>query len=246
MSFHIIIPARYDSKRLPGKVLLPLKGKPIVQWVYERAMQSGAKSVTIATDDHRILKAIEAFGGNGLLTAPEHESGSDRIAEAARRLNLTQQEVIVNVQGDEPFIPVATIIQVAQNCAHFSAPMATLCKPIQDWAKIQDPNAVKVVMNAQNEALYFSRSVIPYVRQDEDDKRSPETLIDYYHHVGIYAYRADFLQQYVAWGPCALEMAERLEQLRVLWHGNKIHVALACETPAGDINTLADYELALR
>ena len=247
MTFHVIIPARYDSKRLPGKVLLPLKGKTILQWVYERAIKSGADSVTIATDDERILNVVQEFGGKSVLTLSTHESGSDRIAEAARVLQLMNNEIIVNVQADEPFIPVSAILQVAENCKNSNSPVATLCKPIENWEKIQDINAVKVVFNKHKEALYFSRSEIPYLRTDGSSAIKDQKYLHlYHHHVGIYAYRAHFLQEYVSWGPCDIELAERLEQLRVLWHGYKIHVDLAHEVPPGDINTIEDFEAAVK
>ncbi len=238
MTFHIIIPARYQSTRLPGKLLLPLKDKPILQWVYETASESSALSVSIATDHPAISDAARSFGASVIMTDPAHESGTDRLSEAAQKLGLVGNECIVNIQGDEPFISVDIIEQLAQGLHRSDAPMATLCAPLTE--RIPDPNVVKVVFNQNQQAIYFSRAVIPHQRDPHD--ASPE----FYKHIGVYAYRANFLQQYVSWGPCALELTERLEQLRVLWHGYPIQMVVSDNPPVSDINTKEDYERALR
>ena len=241
MSFTVLIPARLESQRLPGKVLLPLAGKPIIQWVYEKAIQSGADRVVIATDSEAVEKTMRALGAEVVITNPNHTTGSDRIAEAARLMNLADDAVLVNLQADEPFMPVANIRQLADIVMNHPVPMATLCHPMTNWEKVQDPNTVKVVFNQANEALYFSRSPIPHIRVDFDKGTLlPPISMNYNQHIGIYAYRGYFLQQYVAWGPCVLESYEHLEQLRVLWHRAKLYVGVANEAPWGDINTPQD------
>ncbi|MEC9318822.1 MAG: 3-deoxy-manno-octulosonate cytidylyltransferase [Pseudomonadota bacterium] len=247
MSFTVIIPARYPSSRLPGKPLADIGGKPMIQHVYERALQSGAAEVIIATDDQRIADVVERFGGRSMLTASDHQSGTERLAEVVEQLALSEDQVVVNVQGDEPFIPPEIIRQVADNLANQRvAPMATLAVPMATADEVFNPNAVKVVCDSAGYALYFSRAPIPYNRdqfKSLDDQQS-EQVDGYMRHIGIYAYRADFIKRYVAWSESPLERIESLEQLRVLWHGEKIHVAEAIMPPAAGIDTPEDLEQA--
>lgn len=247
MSFTVIIPARYPSSRLPGKPLADIGGKPMIQHVYERAIQSGAAEVIVATDDQRIADVVEGFGGRSMLTASDHQSGTERLAEVVEQLALSEDQVVVNVQGDEPFIPPEIIRQVADNLANQRvAPMATLAVPMTSSDEVFNPNAVKVVCDSAGYAIYFSRAPIPYNREQfkELKDEQPEEVRGYMRHVGIYAYRADFIKRYVAWSESPLERIESLEQLRVLWHGEKIHVAEAIMPPAAGIDTPEDLEQA--
>jgi 3-deoxy-manno-octulosonate cytidylyltransferase (CMP-KDO synthetase) len=233
--YRIVVPARYGSTRLPGKALLPLAGKPMIQWVYERARQSKALQVLIATDDGRIVTAGRAFGAEVLLTAADHACGTDRIAEVARQMHWHDGDVIVNLQGDEPLMPVSLIDQVAALLgAHPSADIATLATPLAPAEALHDPNVVKVVTDSRQRALYFSRAPIPWVR----DRSS--TGVSGRRHLGIYAYRVAALHRLASLAPSALEQLEKLEQLRALENGMDIRVADALEVPGGDVNTLAD------
>lgn len=239
---HIIIPARYSSTRLPAKPLADIGGKPLIQHVHERALEAGASSVTIATDDDRIRVVAEGFGARVVMTAPHHASGTERLAEAIAVLNLGENETVVNLQGDEPFMPPALIRQVADTLsARKEAVVATACHRLSDVREFHDPNVVKVVCDAQGYALYFSRAPIPWPR--DDVKTVPATAL---RHIGLYAYRAGFVARYVAWPPCALEEIERLEQLRVLWHGERIAVCVASEAPPLGVDTPEDLERARR
>lgn len=242
MDFVVIIPARHASTRLPGKPLRELAGKPLIQHVYERARESDASRIIIATDDARIRRAAEGFGAEVCMTSAEHCSGTDRLAEVVEKSTIVAGQIIVNVQGDEPLIPAQSIRQVAENLHfHPEASVATLCTPILTTAELFSPNVVKVVMSNQGYALYFSRAVIPWnraafvTRPDELPKHS-----HYYRHIGLYAYRADFLKKYVTWPPCYLEQTECLEQLRILWNGAKIHVTRAMEESGPGVDTEDD------
>jgi 3-deoxy-manno-octulosonate cytidylyltransferase (CMP-KDO synthetase) len=216
-----LIPARYASSRFPGKPLIDLKGKPMIQRVWEQAMRCRSlDAVAVATDDERIKRVVEAFGGLAVMTPAHCASGTDRIALAVRKLRLRGMSVVVNVQGDEPMLPPAMIDQVVAVLRRSGAPMATLCRPLRDRAEFLNPNAVKVVMDLGGRALYFSRSPIPHPRSGP----WPATLPSVGLHVGLYAYRADFLQKLAKLRPTALEQAEKLEQLRVLEHGHAIAV----------------------
>lgn len=244
MAFVVIIPARYASSRLPGKPLADIAGKSMIERVYQQAMLSGASQVVVATDDARIEAEVLRFGGQVFLTSAEHNSGTERLAEVVTQLNLTADTIVVNVQGDEPFIPPSIIKQVATNLAAQSkANMATLAVAIDSIEEIQNPNVVKVVCDQQGYALYFSRSAIPF---DRDSAFSADIVADYRRHIGIYAYRAEFIQRYVQWPASRLEQIECLEQLRVLWQGEAIHVATALETPAVGVDTPADLAAACR
>ena len=241
MSFTVIIPARYQSSRLPGKPLADIGGKPMIQWVYEQSLKSGADRVVVATDDQRIADVVEQFGGAVCMTRNDHESGTERLAEVVEKLAIPSDHIIVNVQGDEPLIPPAVIAQVANNLAQSQAPMATLAVEITDEAEAFNPNAVKVLTDKDGYALYFSRATIPW---DRDGFAQGKTLrFPLLRHIGIYAYRAGFINAYINWQPSELEKIESLEQLRVLWYGEKIHVAVAQEKPPAGVDTAEDLEL---
>jgi 3-deoxy-manno-octulosonate cytidylyltransferase (CMP-KDO synthetase) len=245
MSFTVIIPARYQSSRLPGKPLADIAGKPMVQWVYEQAKQSGAERVVVATDDVRIQEVVLAFGGEVCMTSANHESGTERLAEVVKLLEIPDDHIVVNVQGDEPLIPPEIIGQVAGNLAASSAPMATLAVEIDDPQEIFNPNVVKVVSDKQGYALYFSRAAIPWDRDNfaqNQDKLSAPIITPLRRHIGIYAYRAGFINTYIHWQPSVLEKIESLEQLRVLWYGEKIHVDVAKVTPPVGVDTQHDLD----
>lgn len=240
--FKVVIPARYGSTRLPGKPLQEIAGKPMIQHVVERARVSGAGEVVVATDDQRIRDACAAFGADAQMTSPQHRSGSDRIAEVIEARGWADDTVVVNLQGDEPVMPPALIDQVAADLeGRPNLGMATLAHPIGDWDTLFDPHAVKVVTDAEGFALYFSRAPLPWHRDEFMAKRSelPKS-VPFLRHIGLYAYRAGFLQRYVRWEPSPLELAESLEQLRVLWHGERIHVGLAAEAPGPGVDTAND------
>jgi 3-deoxy-manno-octulosonate cytidylyltransferase (CMP-KDO synthetase) len=240
--FLVVIPARYASSRLPGKPLADIAGQSMIERVYRQAVKSGAKRVVIATDDARVQQVCAGFGAEVCMTSPAHNSGTERLAEVVALLGLADDTVVVNVQGDEPFIPPAIIRQVADNLAsQTKARMATLAVAIEHSDEVQNPNVVKVQSDKNGYALYFSRSVIPFDR----DKAFTSQLADIYRrHIGIYAYRAGFIKDYVSWPASQLEQIECLEQLRVLWQGEAIHVATALEVPAVGVDTPEDLERA--
>ncbi|PWC17273.1 3-deoxy-manno-octulosonate cytidylyltransferase [Brenneria corticis] len=239
MNFNVIIPARFASSRLPGKPLADINGKPMVVHVMERAQESGARRVIVATDHPDVEAAVRKSGGEVCLTSPDHHSGTERLAEVIERYGFSDDEIIVNVQGDEPLIPPVIVRQVAENLAACRAGMATLAVPIDSSEEAFNPNAVKVVTDAEGYALYFSRAPIPWER--ERFSRSKESIGDHFlRHIGIYAYRAGFVRRYVSWAPSQLEQIELLEQLRVLWYGEKIHVAVAKSVPSVGVDTPED------
>ncbi|QEW32849.1 3-deoxy-manno-octulosonate cytidylyltransferase [Erwinia billingiae] len=239
MSFVAIIPARFASTRLPGKPLVDIQGKPMVVHVMERALESGADRVIVATDNEEVARAVEAAGGEVCMTRADHHSGTERLAEVIDRYQFADDTIIVNVQGDEPMIPPVIIRQVAENLAKSEAGMATLAVPIETAEEAFNPNAVKVVMDAKGYALYFSRATIPWDR--ERFATSREEIGDtFLRHIGIYGYRAGFIRRYVSWEPSPLEHIELLEQLRVLWYGEKIHVAVAKAIPSVGVDTPED------
>ena len=241
--FTIIIPARFGSTRLPGKPLLELGGKTVLERVYCQAIKSEAARVVIATDDERILEHGKRLGAETLMTATDHESGTDRLQEVAGKLGLEDDAIVVNVQGDEPLIPPRVINQVAANLAAADASIATLCETIEDEATAFNPNAVKVVFDNSGLALYFSRAPIPWNRDSFTATGGAlPTRMKLYRHIGIYAYRVSFLHSFVAWGPSPLEQTESLEQLRAMYHGHRIHVEKAVETPPTGIDTQADLD----
>jgi 3-deoxy-manno-octulosonate cytidylyltransferase (CMP-KDO synthetase) len=238
LKFHVIIPARYASTRFPGKPLADLAGRPMVIHVCERAAKSGAAAVHVATDDERIARAVRAHGHEVIMTRADHPSGTDRLAEAARKLKLKDGQIVVNVQGDEPLISprlirnVGTLLQKKRQ-----ASVATACHAIHDAAAAANPNVVKVVLDADGYALYFSRSQIPFPRE-------PGAVC--YRHAGIYGYRVGFLQKYAKLKPSPLEKSEALEQLRVLWHGYRIAVAVARDEIPPGVDTPGDLEAVRR
>jgi len=234
LKFQVIIPARYASTRFAGKPLADLQGKPMVVHVCERAKKSGAAAVHVATDDERIAAAVRAHGYSALMTRADHPSGTDRLAEAAKKLRLKDSDIVVNVQGDEPLISPKLISQVARILAkNRAASVSTACHAIHDEASLASPNVVKVVLDREGYALYFSRSRIPFPREGD-----PKC----YRHAGIYGYRVAFLKKYARLKPSPLEKSEALEQLRALWHGYRIAVAVSeTEIPPG-VDTPQDLE----
>jgi 3-deoxy-manno-octulosonate cytidylyltransferase (CMP-KDO synthetase) len=243
--FRVVIPARYASTRLPGKVLQPIGAKPLLQWVYERACAAGADEVLIATDDERVRSAAQAFGAEAVMTAATHASGSDRIAEVARARRWSGEEIVVNVQGDEPLMPPALVAQVAELlAAQPRARIGTLATPIGSPGELMDPNVVKLVTDAHGMALYFSRAPIPWTRDNAPaGSLDPRACEGARRHLGIYAYRVSALLQLAALPVGALEAREKLEQLRALEHGIPLYVGAAREPAGPDVNTLADLEL---
>lgn len=245
MSFSVVIPARYGSTRLPGKPLLDIAGKTMVQRVWEQASQSAAEQVVIATDDQRILETATAFGAQVCMTASDHPSGTDRLQQVATDLGWADKHIVVNVQGDEPLIPPGVIDQVASNlAANEQAGIATLSGPIETLDELLNPNAVKVVSDGKGMALYFSRATIPWPRDAfMDGARALPAVGPWARHIGIYAYRTGFLHKYVSWQPAPLEEIEQLEQLRALYNGVGIHVATALETVPAGVDTREDLEV---
>lgn len=245
MSFKVVIPARYASTRLPGKPLLEIAGKPMIQHVYERAAGSGADQVIIATDDSRIAEAARSFSAEICITASHHNSGTERIAEVVRRYAWKEDTILVNLQGDEPCMPASLLAQVARDMgAHDLASVTTLAAPIISREALFDPHIVKVVTDALGYALYFSRAPVPWHRDEfVHGKSGLPGDARFLRHIGLYAYRAGFLEQYVDWPQSQLERAESLEQLRVLWHGNRIHVSEALEEPGHGVDTWDDIRL---
>ena len=248
MDFHVIIPARLNSSRLPRKVLLDIAGKPMLQHVYENALQSGASNIVIATDDESIANVAESFGATVAMTSSAHTSGTERIAEAVATLALDEEDIVVCLQADEPLMSPTLIFQLAENLAeHDHIKVATLATKLKNAEELLNPHVVKVVLNQRHFAQYFSRAPIPWDRAQFSDLQSLDfeklKLADaYYRHIGIYAYRAGFLDSYVNWSPSLNESLESLEQLRVLWNGYKIHVGITdLAVPAG-VDTQADLD----
>jgi len=238
--FKVVIPARFASSRLDGKSLLDIAGKPLIQHVYESAQNSKADQVIIATDDERIKMKVDSFGGHALMTDPGHKSGTDRIAEAVEILKIPGETVIVNVQGDEYACPPMIIDQVSHALQNNPGVlMATLCEKISDPDDLHNPNIVKVIFDINGKAIYFSRSPIPW-----SDPASGAPLSQPFRHIGIYAYRTEFLQIYTSLPHCSLEESEKLEQLRALYHGYPIHVEEACTRCGIGVDTPEDLERA--
>lgn len=244
MRFHVVIPARFASTRLPGKPLADIAGRPMVERVRERAMQAGGSTVWVAADDERVVAAVEAAGGMVMMTRSDHPSGTDRIAEVAVRCGWADDEIVVNVQGDEPLIAPALISEMAATLASDdAAAVATAAHAIHDIADMLNPNVVKVVCDRAGRALYFSRAPIPWPRDAFATSREhlPAGL-GVLRHVGIYAYRVGFLKRYAALEASPLERWEALEQLRVLWHGERIAVRCIDAAPEAGVDTAADLE----
>jgi 3-deoxy-manno-octulosonate cytidylyltransferase (CMP-KDO synthetase) len=243
MPFTVIIPARFASTRLPGKPLLLIKGKPMIQHVYEQALKSDATQVIVATDDPKIVAAVQSFGGEVCMTSATHLSGTDRIQEVAQRYALSNEDIVVNVQGDEPCIPPEVINQVAYNLrVNIQAVAATLSEPITESQDFTNPNVVKVVADHQHMALYFSRAPIPYPRDTTLENMVNSAMAYPQRHIGIYSYRVELLHRFIDWSPAPLEQVESLEQLRILYYGEKIHVQAACRVVPGGIDTPEDLE----
>jgi 3-deoxy-manno-octulosonate cytidylyltransferase (CMP-KDO synthetase) len=243
-AFTVLVPARYASTRLPGKPLADIAGKPMVVRVAERAMESGATRVVVATDDVRVQDAVAAAGIAVCLTHLEHLTGTDRLAEAAELLALPDDEIVVNVQGDEPLLEPALIRSMATLLAtRPDAAMATACHPIEDADEAFNPNVVKVVLDAAGYALYFSRATIPWARDAFAQSRAPlPPGLPLYRHYGLYAYRTAFLRAFPKLAPAPIERFEALEQLRALWHGHRIAVEITRGTPAPGIDTPEDLD----
>ncbi|HCM46214.1 MAG TPA: 3-deoxy-manno-octulosonate cytidylyltransferase [Colwellia sp.] len=255
-SFVVVIPARFQSSRLPGKVLADINGKPMIQWVVEKAQLSGARQVIVATDNDEVAAVVTGFGATVCKTRADHQSGTERLAEVMEQYQFSDDEIIVNVQGDEPFIPPENIAQVAKNLANQQqnsrvARMSTLAINIDSVEEAFNPNAVKVILDKDGYALYFSRATIPYDRErflnaNANTEENIRAIGDFYlRHVGIYAYRAGFIKDYVNWPTSELEQVEALEQLRVLYQGERIHVAVAnSHVPVEGVDTPEDLAKA--
>jgi 3-deoxy-manno-octulosonate cytidylyltransferase (CMP-KDO synthetase) len=241
--FRVVIPARYASSRLPGKPLADIGGRPMVLRVLERALQAGAESVVVATDDVRVQQAVEAAGHQALMTSPDHQSGTERLVEVAETLGWPDDTLVVNVQGDEPLIDPALIREAARQLVlHDDAVMATLAHPIHDHADFMNPNVVKVVTDEAGYALYFSRAPIPWPRDAFAAQLPMPHELGALRHIGLYAYRAGFLRTYAGLASSPLERHEMLEQLRVLWHGHRISLGITPTAPAPGVDTAEDLE----
>jgi 3-deoxy-manno-octulosonate cytidylyltransferase (CMP-KDO synthetase) len=240
--FHVVIPARLAASRLPGKPLLMIGDRPLIQWVWQCARASGAASVTVATDDVRILDSAREFGADCLMTSPRHASGTDRIAEVVRAKGLPADEVVVNLQGDEPMMPPAVVNEVAESLRtrpHID--IATAVAPILTLAEFLDPSCVKALRALDGQALYFSRAPVPWPR-DAATQGGPTRFAGAWRHIGIYAYRVRSLLQFASWPPTPLEECEKLEQLRALEHGMRIHLTALSEAPPAGVDTPEDLE----
>ncbi|HQR11197.1 MAG TPA: 3-deoxy-manno-octulosonate cytidylyltransferase [Casimicrobiaceae bacterium] len=244
VEFTVLVPARYASTRLPGKPLADIAGKAMVVRVAERAMASGATRVVVATDDARVRDAVVASGHSACMTRSDHPTGTDRLAEAAQQLGLSDDDIVVNVQGDEPLLDATLIRGVATLlAARPDAAIATACHPIDDVAEAFNPNVVKVVLDANGYALYFSRATIPWARDAFAETRDAlPPALPLYRHYGLYAYRMTFLRAFPALAPAPIERFEALEQLRAMWHGYRIAVEITHGTPAPGIDTPADLD----
>jgi|TARA_B100000470_G_scaffold211716_1_gene190869 3-deoxy-manno-octulosonate cytidylyltransferase (CMP-KDO synthetase) len=240
VEFVVVIPARYASTRLPGKPLADICGKPMIQHVYEKACLSGASKVVIATDHQKVFDAAKHFTNDVLMTREDHQSGTERLAEVVDLLNLSEDTIVVNVQGDEPLLSPDNVSQVATLLAQSTAPMATLSVAIEERDEVFNPNAVKVVSDINKNALYFSRASIPFDRSAMMAEQQPLNLAPFQRHVGIYAYRAGFIKQYIQLSVSPLEVLESLEQLRVLYHGYAIKIEQALVTPHAGVDTPED------
>jgi 3-deoxy-manno-octulosonate cytidylyltransferase (CMP-KDO synthetase) len=240
--FHVIIPARFAASRLPGKPLLDIGGRPLIQWVWQCAQASGAASVIIATDDARIRDAGQRFGAECVLTSAQHASGTDRIAEVVRSKGYGQDDIVINLQGDEPMMPPAVVREVADALrVRPQIDIATAAAPIRSLAEFLDPSCVKAVRALDGQALYFSRAAVPWPRDAVSEDR-PTGFAGALRHVGIYAYRVRSLLQFASWPPTPLEECERLEQLRALERGMRIHIVALSEAPPAGVDTPEDLE----
>lgn len=243
MEFRVIIPARYASTRLPGKVLIDIGGKTMLQRVYERAVESGADSVVIATDDAKISKAARSFGAKVCMTSAEHQNGTERVAEAALAMDYSPEEIVVNVQGDQPFILPQAIRQVAEDLdKHDNVKVNSICERITDGKDLFDPSIIKVVLNWRNYAMYFSRAPIPWDIDSFKEAKKVAATEFHYRHVGLYGFRVSFLQEYIEWSASPLEKMESLEQLRILWNGVRMHMVITKDRIPPEVNTPEDLK----
>jgi 3-deoxy-manno-octulosonate cytidylyltransferase (CMP-KDO synthetase) len=240
--FHVIIPARFAASRLPGKPLLVIGDRPMIQWVWQCAQASGAASVTIATDDGRVFDSAKSFGADCLMTSPRHASGTDRIAEVVRTKGFAAEDIVVNLQGDEPMMPAAVLERVAAGLnLGAQIDIATAVAPIHSLAEFLDPNCVKALRARDGRALYFSRAPVPWPR-DHSAAGQPGSFAGAWRHIGVYAYRVRSLLQFASWPPTPLEEAERLEQLRALENGMQIYLVAFSEAPPAGVDTPQDLE----
>ena len=246
-AFKVVIPARFASTRLPGKPLLDIAGKPMIARVCERALQADAEEVVVATDDQRIFDVVAALGIDVVMTDPDHQSGTERLAEVARIKQWSDDTVVVNVQGDEPLIPPDYIRDLAKTLAsQQQAGIATLAAQIEGLDEVLNPNAVKVVLDQAGYALYFSRAPIPWHRGSYPQILPDDSRVPPLRHIGMYAYRVAFLHQYCQWPASGLEQVESLEQLRILWQGEKIAVKVVVRAPEAGVDTQEDLERVIR
>jgi 3-deoxy-manno-octulosonate cytidylyltransferase (CMP-KDO synthetase) len=240
--FHVVIPARYAASRLPGKLLLAIAGRPLIQWVWECARASGAASVIVATDDERIRRTALEFGADCVMTRTDHASGTDRIAEVLRARGVAAADIVVNLQGDEPMMPPAVVAQVAAALqARPSIDMSTAVAPIANLAEFLDPSCVKALRALDGRALYFSRAPVPWPRDSVVDGR-PSVFQGAWRHIGIYAYRVRTLLEFASWPPTSLEQSEKLEQLRALEHGMSMHLVTLAQAPPAGVDTPEDLQ----
>jgi 3-deoxy-manno-octulosonate cytidylyltransferase (CMP-KDO synthetase) len=240
--FHVIIPARFASTRLPGKPLLQIGDRPLIQWVWQSAVDSGAASVVVATDDERIRSAAMNFGADCLMTSPHHVSGTDRIAEAVRAKGFAADDIVVNLQGDEPMMAADVVARVAQGLRDVAgSDISTAVAPILSLQEFLDPNCVKALRARDGRALYFSRAPVPWPRDNIAAER-PTSFLGAWRHIGIYAFRVRSLLRFAAWPPTALELTEKLEQLRALEHGMHIQLVTLSESPPAGVDTPEDLE----
>ncbi|MFT5113819.1 MAG: 3-deoxy-manno-octulosonate cytidylyltransferase (CMP-KDO synthetase) [Parasphingorhabdus sp.] len=246
--FDIIIPARYASSRLPGKPLRDVAGKTLLERVFDCANATDARRVIIATDDPHISDVAVGFGAEVVMTSADHQSGTDRLAEVIEKLDYKDDEIILNLQGDEPLVPRQLVHQVAQGLVNDpQASIVTICKDIRSQREYTDPSVVKVVINRQGYAMYFSRAPIPWAREDDGlSTRWPNRPDHVFHHIGLYAYRAGYLRRFANQSACDLELIEKLEQLRALWNGEVIRVLKARSLPGPGVDTLDDLENVIR
>ena len=242
--FHIVVPARYGSTRLPGKALLDIAGHPMVWWVWQRALASSAASVVVATDHEDIASVMRECGADVAMTKTSHPSGTDRLAEVVDQRGWSDDEIVVNLQGDEPLMPVENLDQVARELGENpAASIATLAETITDVKAFHDPSVVKVVASAAGNAMYFSRAPIPYPRDITDTALEAKILeLGLMRHVGLYAYRCGFLRAYVTWEQAPMERVEALEQLRALHHGAQIRVVEATQPVPAGVDTQKDLD----
>jgi 3-deoxy-manno-octulosonate cytidylyltransferase (CMP-KDO synthetase) len=240
--FHVVIPARYAASRLPGKPLLTIAGRPLIQWVWECARSSGAASVIVATDDERIRATAANFGAECVMTGAQHASGTDRIAEVVRLRRFQPADIVVNLQGDEPLVPPSVVADIAAALqARPTVDIATAVAPIASLAEFLDTSCVKALRALDGRALYFSRAPVPWPRESAVDGR-PTVCPAAWRHIGIYAYRVRSLLEFSAWPPSSLELTEKLEQLRALEHGMSIHLVALAEAPPAGVDTPEDLE----